>query len=356
MLDRITWLDTSKGLAILLVVLGYVSFFPMPILGVIYAFYMPLFFFLSGILLFRKREPFVPFLKKKVRTLIVPYYLFLLLQIAVLAPAAALGFHHAGAYLPGVRALAGGSELWFLFALFFVEMLLFVPAQWLSREQLAIGGGIILAMAIVALRHNDVTGPVPHEGFRGSTLPYGLDILFLGGFFVVSGMAMGKWLLERKVPVWVTMLSLAVAVVCGVMNYRICGDYHVEFIEAFIGNPVLFLLTASGAILCFVAICQRLSDGRLIGWCGWLSLAIYAVHWIFVPFVDAPIFNYMLPLVPDAGLGSVGDSFGIGTALQALVHFLWRTLCGLVAFVLITLLTLPVVRVIEKWASWMMGK
>ena len=139
--QRISWLDTAKGLAILLVVLGHVSFLPTPVLGVIYAFHMPLFFFLSGILLFRKKEQFVPFLKKKVQTLIVPYYLFLLLQVAILAPVAALGFHHAGAYLPGVGALSGGSELWFLFALFFVEMLLFVPAQWLSRGQLAIGGG-----------------------------------------------------------------------------------------------------------------------------------------------------------------------------------------------------------------------
>ena len=175
------------------------------------------------------------------------------------------------------------------------------------------------------------------------------------------------------------------------MNYRVCGSYHVEIIESFIGNPVLFLLTAIGAILCFVAICQRLPDGRLLGWCGRLSLAIYAVHWIFVPFVDAPIFNYMLPLVqdagvgaigselllpdagllepeslagealvsgilPDAGLGSVDSSLGSGFFLQSLVPFLWRFLCGLVAFVLITLLTLPAVRVIEKWAPWMMGK
>ena len=356
MQQRIAWLDTAKGLAIMLVVLGHVSFLPAPVLGVIYAFHMPLFFFLSGILLFRKREPFVPFLKKKVRTLIVPYYLFLLLQVAVLAPTAALGFHHAGAYLPGVGALAGGSELWFLFALFFVEMLLFLPAQWLSREQLAIGGGIILALAIVAFRHNDVTGAVPFDGTHGSTLPYSLDILFLGGFFVVLGMAIGRWLLERKIPVWVAVLALAVAVVCGVMNYHICGSYHVEIIESFIGNPVLFLLTASGAILCFVAICQRLPDGRLLGWCGRLSLAIYAVHWIVVPFVDAPIYNYMLPLVQDVGLGTVAPSLGSGFFLQSLVPFLWRFLCGLTAFALITILTLPVVRVIEKWCPWMMGK
>lgn len=135
-----------------------------------------------------------------------------------------------------------------------------------------------------------------------------------------------------------------------------------------------------------------LTDGSLIGWCGRLSLAIYAVHWIFVPFVDAPIFNYMLPLVQDAGLGSVDaslgssallpdagpgpvwDSFGSGTVLQnaglsfvgstsasgfvlqSLVPFFWRTLCGLVAFVLIALLTLPAVRLIEKWCPWMMGR
>ena len=47
MLQRISWLDTVKGLAILLVVLGHVTFLPMPVLGVIYAFHMPLFFFLG---------------------------------------------------------------------------------------------------------------------------------------------------------------------------------------------------------------------------------------------------------------------------------------------------------------------
>ena len=139
---------------------------------------------------------------------------------------------------------------------------------------------------------------------------------------------------------------------------------------------MLFLLTAIGAIMCLVAIGQRLPDGRLLGWCGRLSLAIHAVHWIFVPFVDAPIFNYMLPLVPDAsplepgrlagealGSGILPDaglcsdpSSVSGLVLQSLVPFLWRTLCGLVAFAMITLLTLPVVRVIEKRVPWMMGK
>ena len=240
--QRIIWLDTAKGCAVLLVVLGHVSFLPMPVLGIIYAFHMPLFFFLSGILLFRKQESFLPFLKKKVRTLIIPYYLFLLLQVVVLTPMTMMGFHLAEAYLLRDGALVGNSELWYLFALFFIEMLLLVPMKWISREQLGVGGGILLALAIVALRHNDVTGFVLHDGFHGSTFPYGLDVLFLGGFFVVIGMAMGTFLLKRKIPVWVALISFAIAVVCGVINYRICGCYHISILDTFIGNPLLFLL------------------------------------------------------------------------------------------------------------------
>lgn len=49
------FLDAMKGMGILLVVLGHVSLIE-PLNTVIYAFHMPLFFFISGFLFFSSRK------------------------------------------------------------------------------------------------------------------------------------------------------------------------------------------------------------------------------------------------------------------------------------------------------------
>ncbi len=45
---RIEWIDTAKGIGIVLVVVGHTSFVPKAMINLIFAFHMPLFFFLSG--------------------------------------------------------------------------------------------------------------------------------------------------------------------------------------------------------------------------------------------------------------------------------------------------------------------
>lgn len=46
--DRIEWIDVAKGIGIILVIMGHT--FQLDLVSPIYAFHMPLFFFLSGLL------------------------------------------------------------------------------------------------------------------------------------------------------------------------------------------------------------------------------------------------------------------------------------------------------------------
>ncbi len=68
---RIEWIDIAKGIGIILVVIGHVSqneflnYF-------IYSFHMPLFFILSGYL-YKEKEHFV---KKKAKSILIPYFIF----------------------------------------------------------------------------------------------------------------------------------------------------------------------------------------------------------------------------------------------------------------------------------------
>ena len=70
---RIQFFDLLRGVGIIFVVFGHVTH-DMPVREFIYGFHLPLFFFLSGTL-FRDRNlaGFAPFIRKKARSLLIPY-------------------------------------------------------------------------------------------------------------------------------------------------------------------------------------------------------------------------------------------------------------------------------------------
>ena len=71
--DRTEWIDVARATAILLVMIEHLNF-PL-IRPYITVFFMPVFFFLSGIT-FHADIPFEKFLKKKFWGLIIPYAFF----------------------------------------------------------------------------------------------------------------------------------------------------------------------------------------------------------------------------------------------------------------------------------------
>ena len=77
--QRDVYVDIVKGWGIILVIWGHSSLF---MFDEIYAFHMPLFFFLSGCF-FSTKLDFIDFTKKKFRQLIVPYIFFLILSCII---------------------------------------------------------------------------------------------------------------------------------------------------------------------------------------------------------------------------------------------------------------------------------
>ncbi|MEH7413750.1 acyltransferase family protein, partial [Neobacillus drentensis] len=81
---RITWIDASKGIGIFLVIIGHSTLIG-PSRFQIYAFHMPLFFFLSGYLFsFKKYSCFKEFLKSKSKSILIPYFAFSIISIILL--------------------------------------------------------------------------------------------------------------------------------------------------------------------------------------------------------------------------------------------------------------------------------
>ena len=183
--DRIVWLDDLKGFGIFLIVLGHVVATLMSMLGgatrsvlhslfdCIYAFHVPLFFFIAGLTLARRVQGFAPFLRKKFLRLVVPYLFWGLLCAALYVlvggsmvnqlEATSTGGHfarkalavsswwtpflsilHAGGWPQG-RGFSFNGALWFLPALFSAEMIFWPAGRWL-RTSGAAAAAVVLAL------------------------------------------------------------------------------------------------------------------------------------------------------------------------------------------------------------------
>ena len=74
---RIDWIDSAKGIGIILVVFSHLAFRDTQYsVDVVFSFHMPLFFFLSGIV-FSNKDSFKIFLLKRIRSLYIPFLVFL---------------------------------------------------------------------------------------------------------------------------------------------------------------------------------------------------------------------------------------------------------------------------------------
>ena len=75
---RLPWIDVLKGIGIILVVIGHV-YSGTTIYNWLYSFHMPLFFLAAGLVY--KEKPILIDLKRRIQTVVVPYFSFGLLVL-----------------------------------------------------------------------------------------------------------------------------------------------------------------------------------------------------------------------------------------------------------------------------------
>jgi len=130
---RLTYLDMAKGFGIIFVVLGHSQFLNEQVRIVITSFHMPLFFFVSGMLIFHigeEQRPMREILRRKALSMLVPYAVFSAVYLAIYggyyyAHLHIIEFNVIRGYLIQTFGLGGMSVLWFLTALFFSELAFF---------------------------------------------------------------------------------------------------------------------------------------------------------------------------------------------------------------------------------------
>lgn len=186
-MKRIVWIDTLKGFAILLVVMGHVCQMRFPISGkwladIIYSFHMPLFLFLSG-LFARKAVEAVDnrqvngYIIKKTRQLLVPFFVWMILWCVIKGDNITM-------------FLDGGFIYWYLPTLF-EFLLLFSCIRYLSnmlkfRQRYF---PLLLLLSIFLLYQ------IPAACFIGRILRIGYSSYFY--IFFVLGYLFDRYLIQK---------------------------------------------------------------------------------------------------------------------------------------------------------------
>lgn len=255
--NRQTWIDTCRGIGILLVVLGHCN---PPFCNLIYAFHMPLFFILSGYL-YKERKPVADYGKRMLRRYITPYFIlcFINLLIALIWDRG----ENFGRYILGILYSRGTttwmpncSPLWFLtgitVALFLYNLIMYIGNRWL--QGLSIVACVVVSYTLYLLE-------VPK-------LPWNFDTALMAITFI----ALGHWLYKRHIhfssPVY--LFYGCIGIVAAYLN-----PTGVDFDSNEYGNLLWMFMAGAGISIFLIYMVRR---------CNPLSrvLNFYGRHTIFI--------------------------------------------------------------------------
>jgi acyltransferase len=316
-MKRIFWIDNLKALSVFFVILIHMA--PNTNLEkYLLSFVVQLFFYLSGYTFRKNEKDFGKFLKKKLRTLVVPYlsfslFLFLVwffivrsfsiegkaLEIAPLKPF--IGIFYAVGVDGWQNPLS--TALWFLPCLFLTEIIFY---KFRSKYLMPV---FMLMGYLVTL--------LP---FR---LPWSLDISFTAIIFY----GLGFYLKDRLAKPKLAPLFLVLNYGFSFLNIKTDMNYLIY------GNLIFFYLSAFFGIQFYIALFKMVKTNKIVEYIGKNTLIIIGFSELPWLFLNGLIF---------IATGSKFDQSGQMVAI----------LCSLIRI----LLSVPVIYIINRWFPFVLGR
>lgn len=281
---RISYIDTSKAIAIYLVILGHVVDVGTPLKTGLYTFHMPLFFMLTGM---TYKWPFdkswQTIKARMVRyagTLLIPYVLFALFYSKLTYPNLAfIGYSS----WHTIKLAGSLSSLWFLMALFMSHVYLLLLHKVLPKQIITLP----FAMSITALLLLIIVVFLPYGGKYG--YPLMTNVAFVGAAFIMIGLLLRKMFdyyggLNVAWRLSAFLVAIILFVVTIPLNHPMPG--YVLMADGLYGNVALFAVTAilgGTAVIMFSQISDvLLSHCTSLMWIGRNTLGIFLVHKFFI--------------------------------------------------------------------------
>lgn len=261
MSERVDWVDTLKFIGILAVILGHINF---PLNGFIYTWHMPLFFMISGFFI-KFDTLFKDFVVKNFKRLMIPYFIFSIIGLFMeiikryLLHREALDYAHElkGIFLD--MDFAGLCDtyafvLWFLPALFFARVFLFLIKNKIPS--------LLLQSLLVVLL------------FMGSfciDLPFGLDNALNSLIFVY----IGNIIFVKRLPNIFVLLPVVVLAVIYCFGFSL----NLDMASKVYSNKFLNVLWAASFVFVLIVCIKNIRlNSKFIKIWGGNTMLLFILH------------------------------------------------------------------------------
>ena len=335
---RVKWVDYGKAVGIILMLYGHLNSKWFPALGEsikwIYTFHMPFFFLLSGIF-FSDKKDFKTFFTTKIKSLILPYYVFSIL--AFVKPIKNVvtnnfSFPFDVLYIKNVflDQLIMGNGLWFLMALFGCNIILYAACE-VSKHKIRYTACIVIAVSFFGFfitKNTDIL------------LPFQILQSMKNVIYVFIGYSFRKKDLFNKIKIPIAIGLVFIWISVNLLSLYYYGQEEIS------DNIMLCFLCAFSMIVGLSVLIKRLEKN--ISDCNFLDVSLTYIGCNSLVFY---IFNdVVLKMIKFVVFIVMGISFEENSPL--ILQLFVGICCIIISLCVLSFITL----LVNKYIPWSIGK
>ncbi len=284
--SRIHFIDVAKAIAIFYIALGHALVHSQNstiILQFVCSFHVVLFFVLSGYTFrINNEETFFNFFKNKFIRIMIPYFCWAILflipyMIFGKSVGQSLGTNQSFDLLNQIfnilygngndAALKQNSSLWFLPALFTIEIFYYLVIKYtkgnIKKESWTII--ILFCLGFISSKYLKII------------LPIGINTMLNVGIFFIIGYLLKERDLLKKINVFETIVLLLIGLVACYEN-----KIHLSYIDFYYGNYIFMLLSGLCLSLFTLKIAERIGKNKVLEYIGKNTMGILIFHKIVI--------------------------------------------------------------------------
>ena len=296
--SRIPWIDSAKFIGIFAIVLGHVLSEGF-IKHYLYSFHVPLFFFASGLTFNVLDKRFIPFIKRRFESLMIPFYIFSIISVAIffviekLTPISLSQFVDSGnikeSFLEILMGYCNANRpLWFLPCFFTASIIAYVIIKATKNNKHCIIATIVFFIILQYL--NNTFLHISILPFKLETVITLLPFLMIG--YLLKPLAQKllgtKFKYHKLIYISISILLLLAGGLLGIYNKEAgyLGNYY--------GNTFIFYISALLTIFGVCIIGSFIYQIKIMNYIGQHTLPIMLMHkfpieFICILFIKSPL-------------------------------------------------------------------
>lgn len=271
---RIDWIDMAKGWGIICVIIGHM------IQGTfidnwIYSFHMPLFFLISGYV-FSTKYNFLEFVKRKVKSILVPYFclgVVIVLFRNLYSVQGEISLKNIFTHIIRLIIQRRNYSLWYLTVLFIINIALYIIVKLLKTET-----KIAICVFLIS-----IIGNIYYYFFDNLILPWNADacliaiLFFFAGYFYKNHNEQIDGFMNKKIPTIISIILLfAINIIFNYLTQKISGK-GLEMFRCSYGFVPFTYISAFAGIF-FIIYVSKLITIKPVKYIGENSLLYFAWH------------------------------------------------------------------------------